>query len=100
MVPTRCSGHKDQREPEGSRELLLRSARMGQPCSSRHWSVEQSLRLKAAGPGSEDIAQWTYAQFVAQMSVLRKSSNLSQDNLTHQLSLVWSKTGSICGQSP
>lgn len=42
----------------------------------------------ANGPGLEDDAQWPHAQFAAQMSVLRKSCNPSQDNLTHQLSLV------------
>lgn len=45
MVHTRCSGHEDQRELELSRELVLRRARMGQPCPSLHWSIEQSLGL-------------------------------------------------------
>lgn len=45
VVHTRGSGHEDHRGLEGSRELVLRRASLGQPCPSLHWSVEQSLRL-------------------------------------------------------
>lgn len=45
VVHARCSGHEDQGELELSRELVRRRARMGQPCPSLHWSVEQSLGL-------------------------------------------------------
>lgn len=51
------------------------------PC----WTAEDSLRLTVL---FRRRCPWPYAQFIAQMSMLRKSCNFSQDNLTHHFSLV------------
>lgn len=85
MVHTRRSGHDDQRELEVSRKLVLRRAKRRTALSPPMLDCRESLRLMVL---FRRRCPWPYAQFIAQMSMLRKSCNFSQDNLTHHFSLV------------
>ena len=79
-VHTTCSGHDDQRgKPEVRSELVPRRA--GKAIALPLPILECRRVSWADGPDWEGGAQWPYAGFVPQVSVLRKSCHLFQHGL-------------------